>query len=782
MKMILILHLFLSFNLLAQEVCDDDPILSLAKGVSLPNCKTDENILHLTQRNPAPLCEDCKKNFEKVYGKISENKINVQKNFFKASLDEYKKNLTNSLLNATRLKSLLSTGGSFNKAVKACKLKTKNDFTHGCRSESAKKMLRETDFFEGLSLELSNELAKFLSTDPAFDPRPTLLKRTPNSCYIPEKDILQMAASAREEALTPEVIRALSSLNPTQFSSVSDLFEHDSIFDVLSEDQLYELKDSLYSHPYFSFHMKSPEAFSSFLKSIPRPMGLDNLRARLYGEENSRALDESLAQDCERSFTSLKEAICSDEFEQGKLFTDPQRNYSKLIPAESVPVNETLAGNEELMKKNIELLELCENKDSSDRLKLTELGQRIGLSLTKDEQQKSLVDFKSEKYNLEIGNIIEATCKMTQETCFEGTISCSIYKKFMESRVEGSLQYRLAHSSNPEVNELLRSMIGSPRELDPKTKVILVSNGILPQEDGTIIEETPTPERRPEVYAEQARQIPQTQNIARTSVTTPSAPRRPERPGMRPGQFQSPGFSGGAQNIRSGTSLADLSDIFEETNEDLRDIQDEIRRRLLERPSDKPLSRDEARTIASDTFRNRGHAITPTQRESILDRMMAATQSSEPVPELAQMIPSREEAMTTNTDSEVERWRKGQRDAALMGMAGAQAVLNQARTPASEENPTPKELTKVALNITEDPLVRLSDIFSSKLLQNDSETQLLKILLQNKNNFLLQVRSLNFRIVFNENNSFNLLFESGDPQQAERIRPQLEMFLQRLKI
>jgi hypothetical protein len=120
-----------------------------------------------------------------------------------------------------------------------------------------------------------------------------------------------------------------------------------------------------------------------------------------------------------------------------------------------------------------------------------------------------------------------------------------------------------------------------------------------------------------------------------------------------------------------------------------------------------------------------------------------------------------------------------------MGMAGAQSVLgkdssNGVSSAAGAES-KPKDLTKVALNITEDPQVRLSDIFNKKIDQNDTETQLLRVLLKKKNNFLLQIKSMNFKVVFDQSNNFNVLLESGDRAEADRIRPQLEMFLKKLK-
>jgi hypothetical protein len=115
-----------------------------------------------------------------------------------------------------------------------------------------------------------------------------------------------------------------------------------------------------------------------------------------------------------------------------------------------------------------------------------------------------------------------------------------------------------------------------------------------------------------------------------------------------------------------------------------------------------------------------------------------------------------------------------------MNMAGArgQSGADIARAAKAAQG---GELTRVALNIGEDSRVTLAEILNSKISGNDPETQLLKVLLRNNNNFVLQVRSMNFRIQFNQAKGFNLLLESGDRGEAQRIRPQLELFLRRLR-
>ena len=119
-------------------------------------------------------------------------------------------------------------------------------------------------------------------------------------------------------------------------------------------------------------------------------------------------------------------------------------------------------------------------------------------------------------------------------------------------------------------------------------------------------------------------------------------------------------------------------------------------------------------------------------------------------------------------------------NAALADMQGARRIAAKDIIDAKTDSAS-KPLTTVALSIAEDPRITLSDVFNDKISRNDSETQLLKVLVRNQKNFILQVKSVNFKVIFDEKKELRILLESGDKKEAERLRPQLEMFLQKLK-
>src|SRR5690606_12746884 len=127
------------------------------------------------------------------------------------------------------------------------------------------------------------------------------------------------------------------------------------------------------------------------------------------------------------------------------------------------------------------------------------------------------------------------------------------------------------------------------------------------------------------------------------------------------------------------------------------------------------------------------------------------------------------EAATSETESAAEEFRNNGMNRALAEMQGARA---QGRTPASSSNNSSSQaLTTVALNITDDPRVSLSQILSDKINTNDPETQVLKVLVNSRKNFILQVNSVNFKVLFDNSQEPTILLESGNPEEATRLRP-----------
>jgi hypothetical protein len=766
-----ILILAINISVYGQDVdCQDSSFEKLANGITYPNCYTYENVKNFKQKETQSVCGKCKKDFELLYGKnIAPNSDRLRENFFEAALDEYKKNITNNLVNAVKVRSLLSTGAKFKHSTAACKMKSSNDFVKGCKSSSARKLLTQTDFFQKLNREVSNELAQMLTTSPDFKPRPTLLERSPKSCSIPEKDILLFSTAAYEEAISPELLLTLKKMDLTKFTTVTDIFRSDEI---VENFEVNGLQRSLENHPLFAGFTKTPASFISFLQKIPTPATTENLRSVLYSKDSGESFDRELAQSCETSFKALQSSICSDEFEQGKLFNDPENNFEKLSLYKESPSEEQLAHSEKLIDTNIKFLELCTEKASPEKKNLTSVSNEIGSSLTLPQRAQSLERFKEDKYSSEIGVLNETLCSMTEKSCIEGTITCSIYKKYMFSKDNQSLEGKLANSSNSEVNELLRSMIGDTSRIDKETREILISQGIISKHDGSFVEQPNIPERRPEVYAKVQSTTPgKSSTVARVNPASIS----------NYSSSPSTSFSHSTVNTRPENETKFEIPDFSGSSRELEEIQKEIRRRLSSLPNKHPASTSEAKKIVRDSFNSVGQRSTPFQEATLAHKMMQPIQEDSLVNRTVSQAALPNRAHISDTKSEAQKLKEAKMDEALSQMYGAQQTPSKdiLNSPASQETKA-KELSKVALNLADDPRVTLSEVFKDKYDRNDPETRLLKVLLRSQSNFILQVNEMNFKVVFNDNKSFNILLESGDKKEALRLRPQLELFLKKL--
>jgi hypothetical protein len=776
--MFLIFTILLSFTFVFanDEICEpDSEAVKMAKELSIPNC---------IQRGIEiqKLCDSCKSSFEIKYKKVESIKDDEKKKIFlETALKEYQKNITNNLIESLKLRSLEPTGANFSKSVGSCKMRNSNDFTQSCGSKSAVSILKSSALLPDFDKRLKAELAKVLSTDPKNSLQEGLLKRTASQCFIPEKDLLLLNAAAVEESLTPEIIETFLALDPKKFNDMNMMLLQ------VSEEydgEVGNLFDSMKSHPLLAHHLKTPNSMISFLKSIPEPRNLENLKKSLYNKKSGDDFDERLAKSCEDSYSNLVKSICSKEFENGEIYLSPIDSYERIY-AEVLNKDKELASTELSLRQNIRILRMCEKTPKKNDLTLSKAINNISNSLDPTYSQNAYDTYKVNKYTKDFANNNMMLCENKEPTCTDKTFSCRLLMNYKDLKNKDSRVYKLANSSNTEVNAVIRSMIGDTSKLDPETKMIFVAQGIIPKDDGTLVSQADIPERRSPSNS-------QSSSIVQAGAKEKSNSQVSAKPSRSQQAFNDSDSDSDYSPSTSSTSASthtsynpDFSDLTN-NDKDLAGVQDEIRRRLSD-PAKRPTNINEAKKIASDSFRSRGKTITPEQENAFATRMMQQpSQSMDQADNSASSSVGSSSSQATasgSPDSKAAQWKRNQAQEALMGMAGAQQAMGIAGAAGAgaAAEAKPKDLTKVALNIADDPKVNLSEVFNKKLDLNDTETQMLKTLLKNKNNFLLQLKGMNFKVVFNDKNSFNLLLESGDKKEAERIRPQLEIFLNKLK-
>lgn len=791
MKYFFLISLLFSFSVLADPLCDENgnPISSITE-LAQPNCLNEKYLGPAISENKTnDLCNKCKTSFQKfVKDPINEtSKSERQDKFLEIAFKEYQKSLTENLFDVLKLRATRPTGSTLSKSIKSCQMKGLKEFTSSCASPKAIEFLKKSDIFNKFNESFSVELGKILATDGNYKTENTLLKRNKPACFIPEKDLLYISLSATEEVLTPKIINILSSIDPSKYETIGDLLFDEKLDGLFTDpNEISNIFSSLQGHPLLTDKMSSPSSAIAFFKSIKDPKDAEKLRELIYNKSNGDAYDKKLAQNCDDSFTALTKSICSADFENGNFSLNSFQNHQKLYGKNIKPTGSEYTTTPEIEKQNVDILKLCDNQENS-KIQLSPLLSTIDKSLNPNYVEKTLEQYKTAKYEKDLANLNEDLCSRQNKECKENTLECKLLEKFKATKNPKSLDYKLANSSNEEVNKLLRSMIGDTSRIDVETKKILIAQGIIPKDDGTMVKQPDIPERQPEYFAKEQSQQPGQQqantNVAKIGPSSSNSKAANNRAPANDNTYDDSYSNVNSKSTTSQSTGPDFSDLMDNQQE-LKNVQDEIKRRLLG-SNGKP-SEEEARKVVRDSFKSRKQPLSQEMEDSFTNRIMdnnATTPQAFANNSQTTTTDEPNRAQVSGGDSANAKWRKQQDQNALMGMAGAQQVLGKdsANSGAANADAKPKDLTKVALNLADDPRVNLSELFNKKIDQNDSETQLLKVLLRNKNNFLLQVKAMNFKVVFDEKNNFNVLLESGDKQEAARIRPQLEMFLKKLK-
>ncbi len=761
------------------EECEDySEIEKMAESFQIPNCSRKPVLFPATRGDLSKLCNECIPDFDKamsVYGiPRRKNKINLNKTL----LDELKKSLSGNLLDIVSLRSAFPTGADFSKAIDSCSL---DQFE---KKLASKNCLQNTNFDE-LKKQLSVELANLFNTSAPKEDNGILNRsKSPYACSISDKDILWSKSLSLEQELSSEIISKIKNLSASDPLSLVE--------ELKGIESSAPLVDLMRSHPIFSQLMSDPQRFVSFFKSLEHPTSTESLRKSLYNTQDvNQALVNGIATKCQKALETFEEVSCSDDFRKGKVKISELKTPNPLIDIGLTSNSKFIDPSiENPFETNERLLSLCEvQTDKPQSIDILKEMRQISDWMPEEYSSIQFGEYRSFKYENEIGSSRTVLCSIEKNSgkCDSSEYSCRLYNIYKKSKDQNSQEGRLASSSDEGVNQLLRSFIGSPKEIPAETRAVLVSQGILPKNDqGEYVAQPDVPERRPgylnNQVASSAGSAPASPAPAPTLARTASL-NSASRNAQREADYTT-GFG-----TATPTNYAsDYSDLIESSKE-LSSINDEIMRRLSQRAASSnqekaPATKDEARKVAKAVAKERNFALTPAQETALADSYIASAAPAFP------SIREEDKAALDPGMSATESWKKEQKLKALAGMQGAQQSgaargITSSDSPdeaSSSEKEQQKNLSTVALNIAEDKIrLNLSDVLNDKILKNDSEGQLLKIFLQNKKDFILQVNNQSFRVNFDKTSrSFKVLFDSGDPEKAGQLKPQLERFFNRV--
>lgn len=698
-------------------------------------------------------------------------KKELQSSSLKVAIDEYKKVIIRNIVDLAKARVLPNSSSQFKKSLSFCRAK-RPSCLDGKKSE----------IFDDLDKKIGGEIAQLLSKQAIN--KEGLLSRTDRACFIPEQTILQVSAQTVAHTLDSDILSILEKIPLDKYQSVNDLInDNDDIYERFG-DHSAEIINYARNNPYLKDIFSSPQKLISFAKGIPQPRNFENTQRAIYGSNSGEELDEQIADRCHQSFQALEKFVCSKEFEEGSININPQKNFEHMIGKGSVLDTEFPA--DIFIEQKKQALLFCQQPKKPNYLDLDSKRKEISLSLAEPQSIESpLASYSFTTYKEEFQQLTNQICaELKNETCTDmKNINCRFLANYKKTLVKDSPEYKMANSSNDDVNAVLRGMIGNPSSLDPEVREVLVKEGILPDSKGNIAETGNIPERQPMVMG-QASGTTQAKAVATSSAPASKATSTSERPSFErtSANFASPSRAPANAFASSLPPIPDYSDVYEKSDE-LKRFEEEIQRRLmgLDEPS-KPKTVEQAKKVirdAANSMPSRPH-FRPNIENKMAERLLES-QRVAPASKSPQDIEQEKIAQAAQD----AKWEKELQNRAVSNMAGVRAALEKSgladpSAKGSASTAQKKDLTKVALNIPEDPKVNLTEVFGKKFNANDPETEVLKVLLSSKNDFLLKINSLDFKIIFDENKQFKVLLQEGDKEEAFRIRPQLELFLKRL--
>lgn len=766
----LVLLLFFINSAFANENCISAQVEVSQDIADLAHSKCDT----LSRLDPCSSCAPplIKNHLEKI---PSPTKSEIQKAALKVAIDEYKKVIIRNIVDLAKARVLPNTSSKFEKSISSCRAKRPS-----CLKD------KKNDLFDDLDKNIGGEIAKVISKNPIK--KEGLLTRTENACFIPEQTILQVSASTIAEVFDPELIAILEKIPADKYKTLKDLFddyENEEIYNKFGDNATSLLRFSK-NNPYLRDIFSSPKSLTDFAKNLPPPHTTASILNTIYSKDAGKEIDDNISARCDSSFKSLEKFVCSQEFEDGKINIDPRKNFEHIIGKGSVL--DTEFPTDIFIEQKKQALLFCQQSKKQTYLDLDSRRKEISLSLSDPQSVESpLALYSFTTYKEEFQQLTNQMCaELKNETCTDmKNINCRFFANYKKTLVKDSPEYKMANSSNDDVNAVLRGMISDPARLDPEVREVLVKEGILPDSKGNIAETGNIPERQPMVMG-QASGATQTKVAATSSASSGAKSNSPvrERPSFeRTANFALPSRAPANSIATSLPPLPDFSDIYEKSDE-LKRFEEEIQRRLIGLDeTSKPKTVEQAKKVIRDAASSMPSR--PTFRPSIETKMaerLLDSQRPAPLPKSMRDIEQEKVAQAIQD----EKWEKELQNRAVANMAGVRAALEKngladsAKRGNAQAAPQKKDLTKVALNIPEDPKVNLTEVFGKKFNGNDPETEVLKVLLNSKNDFLLKINSLDFKVVFDENKQFKVLLQEGDKEEAFRIRPQLEIFLKRL--
>lgn len=772
MKIIFILFI-ITINSYAQEDCppEENSAISSLTSLQVPNCRNSASITAEAQRAkiieirrstnktipnlPSPVCERCRQDFQ-ARVQDEPNVREEEKNaYFETAYKELEKSLTSMVTDVISLRKTWNTGSDYSQSARACNTSQIQERLNKCNPEMGRKFGEKH-----LSDRMANEIAALLKAGP--NNIRGILTRSDESktCDISDEEISLLKPRLFEEAITPAIVQAISSMSTENVSNFGRDLEN-----AIGANNARLLR----SHPLLKPLMQDPSALKQFFQGFRTETNPERLkskiRAQIYTKNFGDRIDTENANKCRETIQSFAETFCSRNFKDGKVSLGTFQNYEKYIDGATLPTNTTISDDSDI-NQNTLMFKFCSEPTPSNE-SLSKTMNSMNHWMLDADKYSPLSRFSDEKYVRDFGDAKVGICNLLrnpQQTCSPQDEQCQLLNIYRGMKNQNTPEGRLASSSDRNINRVLRSFIGDQvsSSLPTETRQVLVAEGILPLANGQFVERPQPPERDQNYLSGVANGtiIPNNGGIQSQLANSGATPQR-QAPQSQQAVFQP---TTQTQATTATTQAVTDDDDSEASRAVFNDLE---ARRLREQAASRvqPQSQTQAQPTRTPV-RGGGTTSTPTPTTTTA----AVPQNFDPAPSAvvpaAPIAPSAPTA-SLGRDTSAQTRSERDRNAALSRMSGAvnnpfAATPEGGRGPASTTGATSPEDQTVAITLSDVSRANLERVLNG----SDSSGENLRNKIRSQSPFLFQLNNSVFDVQFT-NGSCVVTSRSGDNRSSE---------------
>lgn len=619
-KILLLISLLASFNTSGDDCINQalpEDFIQVGQSLGRVNCNKVENFLMDSEaEDGGETCRTCKSQFISAFkeqhsadhSRLLESEQNV---FVKALFNELQKSIA---ITTSEMLTLENVSSGFTESINACNTSQFVDKVKGC-SALEKAGIRP----ENLSNLISTDIARSLK--PFNPPACSLLSN------LSQRQVAKFSSSLVVRLVNDDLISVIEAIPNDSFIDNLDIALQSSS----------EFKGYLEKDPVFKVLKQNPEQFKHFFTSL-RNLSESDKQARLESFRSSpevvSKLDSSFHSQCERSYKSFIDTVCARDFTPQHIELGNLANYSKVSFDQFDDVD--FASDPKVEARNFELLSFCSSKDNpSSKYNLTQQLSEMNNWMLNDKKGLSLKSFE-ENLNREKENFNQRIC---EADCASSPNSTECYLKTHLQNLSNSGTPLARTQYSGGALELIRSITGTPTKISTEDREVLVSYGILPQEDGSYVTPTPAPQGALASATSGAGSTGAASGNGQASGGSRGAASRTQfaegqassgnrRQGNTPASAPISPFSSSAFSEALADQLSDISDLTNQERQRFADFERELGRRLSQGSPASAPTRSQVQQAAQNIVRERGSSLSPARQQQFLDRSVAAYDSA----------------------------------------------------------------------------------------------------------------------------------------------------------